>query len=421
MKTSARNSGHIINFSNAWIALLLAIIFVGAWAYFSFQFTTGLIVTGMRDITSWGLYVITFIFFIGLSAGGLIIASSAHVFGAENFKPISRLAAFLAAVCVAVAAVTIVADLGRPDRVLNLFLHPQLYSPFLWDLSVITAYLVISLIDVWFMCRVDLVRKHSILAFGSKDLSDKSVARDKNVVKIVSFVALPTAIMLHSVTAWIFGLQMARPWWNTAILAPVFLASAMASGLALVILTALIARRRGVLDVDLSVLSDIAKLLAVVVLVDFFLKSAEIITMYWPNANAELARLSLVTSGPFSPLLLIEWTIGGLVPFALFAYPRTRRSAAWLGVASFLLIVGVFAYRVELILPGFAVPLIALPPGQALGEYIPGVSSFALNGSYFPTWVEFAVTAALIAFGALVVTIGAKMIPFGNSKSAGHE
>lgn len=240
-----------------------------------------------------------------------------------------------------------------------------------------------------------------------------AVSRDKKIVKVISFVALPTAIMLHSVTAWIFGLQMARPWWNTAILAPVFLASAMASGLALVILTALIANRRGVLDVDLSVLSDIAKLLAVVVLVDFFLKSAELLTMYWPNAESELTRLYLVATGPFSPLFLIEWTIGGIVPFAIFAYPRTRRSAVWLGVASFLLIVGVFAYRVELILPGFAVPLIALPPGQALGEYLPGASSYAVISSYSPTWVEFAVTGAMIALGVFILTIAAKIIPFG--------
>jgi molybdopterin-containing oxidoreductase family membrane subunit len=224
--------------------------------------------------------------------------------------------------------------------------------------------------------------------------------------------------MLHSVTAWIFGLQMARPWWNTAILAPVFLASAMASGLALVILTALILRRRGVLNVDLDVLSYVAKILAVVVLVDFFLKVAELLTMYWPNAAAELSRLDLVTTGPFSPLFLIEWTIGGIVPFVIFAYPKTRKSAAWLGVGSLLLIIGVFAYRIELILPGFAVPLIALPPGQAIGQYIPGASSYVVISSYFPTWVEIAATSAVIALGALIVTIATKIIPFRSSEES---
>jgi len=424
MKESGKTEGkisHIISLSNAWLALLVVVMGVGAWAYFGFQLTTGLIVTGMRNIVVWGLYIITFIFFIGLSAGGLIISSSSYVFGAERWKSISRVATLLAFVTVAVAAGTIVADLGRPDRVLNLFLHPQLDSPFIWDLIIITSYLVISLADLWFMCRADFARKGSILALGTKDVSDQAVARDKKVVKAISFVALPTAIMLHSVTAWIFGLQMARPWWNTAILAPVFLASAMVSGLALVILTALIAKRRRILDVDLGVLSDIGKLLAVVVLVDFFLKFAEILTMFWPSAEAELSQLFLVVTGPFSPLFLIEWTIGGIVPFLILAYPRTRRTALGLAVASILLIVGVFAYRVELIVPGFAAPLLSLPPGQALGQYIPGMSSYAVTGNYSPTWVEYSVTAAMIALGAFIVTIGAKIIPFGGHSTTTTE
>jgi molybdopterin-containing oxidoreductase family membrane subunit len=413
--------GRAINMSNLWLALLIAIMGVGAWAYFGFQFTTGLIVTGMRDIVPWGLYIITFIFFIGLSAGGLIISSSSYVFGAEKWKPISRVATLLAFVCVAVAGATIVADLGRPDRVLNLFLHPQLDSPFLWDLTVITSYLVISLVDLWFMCRADFARKHSILAFGTKDVSDQAIARDKKIVKGISYVALPTAVMLHSVTAWIFGLQMARPWWNTAILAPVFLASAMVSGLALVVLTALIARRLGILDVDLSVLQDIGKLLAVVVLVDFFLKSTELLTMFWPSAEAELSRLALVVSGPFSPLFLIEWTIGGIVPFMILAYPKTRRSAWGLAVATVLLNVGVFAYRIELVIPGFVAPLVSLPPGQALGQYVAGLSSYAATGTYSPTWVEYAVTGAMIALGTFIFTIGVKIIPFKGHSGPGKE
>jgi molybdopterin-containing oxidoreductase family membrane subunit len=416
-----RSMPRIVTLENAWLAVLFATMGIGAIAYFAFQFTTGLIVTGMRDIVVWGLYIITFIFFIGLSAGGLIISSSSHVFSVERWKPISRLATFMAAVCVAIAGVTIVADLGRPDRVLNLFLSPQFDSPFLWDLTVIMSYLVISLVDLWFMCRVDFARKHSIFALGTKDISDRAIARDEKIVKAISFVALPAAIMLHSVTAWIFGLQMARPWWNTAILAPVFLASAMVSGLALIILVALIARRRGILDIDLSLLYEIGKLLAVVVLVDFFLKSAEILTLFWPNASAELARLSLVTTGPFSSLFLVEWTIGGIVPLILLVYPRTRKTTLGLAIASILLVVGVFAYRIELILPGFVAPLVSLPPGQALGQYMPGVGSYAVTGAYSPTWVEYAVTGAMIAFGAFIVTIGVKIIPFRGSRNTGKE
>jgi molybdopterin-containing oxidoreductase family membrane subunit len=407
----------LLTLSNAWLALLVVIMGIGAFAWLGYQFTTGLIVTGMRDIVVWGLYIVTFIFFIGLSAGGLIISSSSHVFGVERWKPIARLATLMAFACVAVAGVTIVLDLGQPLRVLNLLTSPQINSPFIWDFTVVMSYAVISVVDLWFMCRADLAKKHSVLAFGMNDVSDKAVARDHKVVKVMSFVALPTAVMLHSVTAWIFGLQMARPWWNTAILAPVFLASAIVSGLALLIVVALIARRRGLLELDMSVLHEIAKLLAVVLLIDFFLKSAELLTMYWQQADSELARLSLLTAGPFTPLFIIEWIIGGFIPFAILVYPRTRKTTAGLMIACLLLIVGVFAYRIELILPAFVAPNISLPPGQALGQYIPGVGSYAVTGTYTPTWIEYAVTGAMIALGAFIVTIAAKLVPFTASKA----
>jgi len=183
----------------------------------------------------------------------------------------------------------------------------------------------------------------------------------------------------------------------------------------------LIAKRCGSLDVDSSVLHEIGKLVAVVLLVDFFLKFAELLTMFWSNAEAELAQLSLVTSGPFSLVFLIERTIGGFVPFAILGYLRARRSSVGLAVASVLLIVGVFAYRVELILPEFAAPLASLPPRRVLGTCIPGASSYAVRGAYSPTWVEYAVTGAMIAPRAFIVIIGAKIIPFGGTKSTGKE
>jgi len=212
----------LLTLANLWLAFLVVIMGFGAYAWLGYQFPTGLIVTGMRNVVAWGLYIVVFIFFIGLSAGGLIISSSSHVFGVERWKPIARLATLMAFVCVAVAAATIIADLGRPDRMFNLFMTPQVLSPFVWDLTVVMSYMVISIVDLWFMCRADLAKRNSFLAFGMKDVSDKAIARDHKIVKVISFVALPTAIMLHSVTAWIFGLQTARPWWNTAILAPVF-------------------------------------------------------------------------------------------------------------------------------------------------------------------------------------------------------
>lgn len=396
--------------ATAWLVFLVAILAVGAFAYYT-QLSTGLIVTNMRNVVLWGLYMVTFIFFVGLSAGGLIICSSVCVFGAERYRPLARLGALLAAVCVVIAVMAVVADMGRPDRVLNLFTNSQFQSPLIWDLIVISTYLAISLITLWFMCRADFVRRGSRLALGSKDLSEGAIERDYKMVKGIAFIALPTAVLIHSVTAWIYGLQIARPWWNSALLAPVFLASAIVSGLSLLILTALIARRFRVMSFNMDIMPDLGKLLATVVAVDIFLKFTEILSRVWPSAKVELAPLLEVMMGSFSPVFALEWTLGGIIPFIILAYPKTRRNVTALALSSFLLIIGVFAYRVELLLPGFVGPHLAFPPGLSFGEYFSGIGSYVLRGQYFPSWIEFAVTAALMAFGALVVTIGAKIIP----------
>ena len=111
-----------------WMAFLVAVLGVGAWAYYT-QLTRGLIVTDMRDIVLWGLNMVTFIFFVGLNAGGLIICSSVCVFGAHQYRPIARLGALLAAVCIVIAAAAVIADLGRPDRLSNMIHSAQIQSP----------------------------------------------------------------------------------------------------------------------------------------------------------------------------------------------------------------------------------------------------------------------------------------------------
>jgi len=125
---------------------LIVLLGVSAWIY---QLTQGLIATGMRDVVSWGLYIFTFAFFVGLSAGGLIMASGAEVFGVKALRPLARIGVLTAAVSVAIAAMTIIPDLGRPDRIYNLLLHPRWSSPLIWDVIIIICYFVFAVVDLW--------------------------------------------------------------------------------------------------------------------------------------------------------------------------------------------------------------------------------------------------------------------------------
>ena len=150
----------------------------------------------------------------GSVGGRPIVASSASVFHISQYKKVALPAIICSTVCICLAGMFVLIDLGGVQRVWRLLTGPNFTSPLFWDVCVITCYLVINVLYLMFMC------------------SKKADARK---VEIVSRFALPVAILVHSVTAWIFGLQLSREWYS-AIMAPLFVVSAMDSGLALLLL-----------------------------------------------------------------------------------------------------------------------------------------------------------------------------------------
>ena len=167
------------------VLAVLACVGVGAWIY---QLMGGLAVTGMSNGVSWGAYITMFMFFVGLSAGGLIVASSASVFHIKAFKRVAMPAVILSTVCICLAGMFVLIDLGGIQRVWRIVTGPNPASPLVWDICVITCYLVINILYLHFM------RKGA-----------------ERAVAMVSRFALPCAILVHSVTAWIFGLPLWRP------------------------------------------------------------------------------------------------------------------------------------------------------------------------------------------------------------------
>ena len=366
---------------------LLVLWGIAAWIY---QLTQGLIATGMRDVVSWGLYIFTFAFFVGLSAGGLIMASAAEVFGVKSLRPLARLGVLTAAACVLVAAMTIIPDLGNPQRVWELFRYPNWSSPLIWDIVIIVVYFAFAVADLTIMSRRAM-----------------EPSKRAKVLRVMAYAGLPTAVLLHSITAWIFGLQISRPWWNTALMAPLFVTSAILSGTALIALAALVARRYDRIKLPDETWRALAGLMAVTIAVDLFLVACDYITILWGNVPRERAALNtILPGGSWQALFWLEWIVGGLVPFVLLVVPRFRKRFDLLALAAVLVMVGVYAFRIELVVGGMLRPLIHLAPGNALGSYRLGRTVFQFDGIYHPTWVEYAIVTALFAFLALIVVVG---------------
>lgn len=364
---------------------VLAIAGVAAWV---FQLINGLGVTGMSNGTSWGLYITMFMLFVGLSAGGLIVASSASVFHVAEYKKVALPAVVLSTVCICCAGMFILIDLGGIQRVWRIITGPNLSSPLVWDMCVITIYLIINIVYLIFMT------------------SKKPGAKDK--VAIVSRFALPVAILVHSVTAWIFGLELAKEGWYSAIMAPLFVVSAMDSGLALLLLSLLGLDKSGVFKTDKKLISNLAGLLAVCVAIDGFLVGCEVLTMVYPGA-AGAETFAIMATGATAPFFWGEVLIGIVVPFAILAFAKNRARMGLVAAASVCVVLGVLCKRVWLLLTSFVVPNVMGAPGiidgSSAAANATGFSMWAVTSSYAPTPIELVIVVGVISLGALAFMV----------------
>ena len=374
----------------------LVVAGVAAWIY---QLANGLGVTGMSNGVSWGLYIACFMFFVGLSAGGLIVASSASVFHIAEYKKVALPAIICSTVCICCAGMFVLIDMGGIQRVWRILVGPNPTSPLVWDVCVISCYLIINIVYLVFMC------------------SKKPGAADR--VSIVSRFALPIAILVHSVTAWIFGLQVAKEWY-TAIMAPIFVASAMDSGLALLLLALMGLNKSGVFKVENKLISSLAGLLAVCIAVDAFFIGCECLTMAYPGAKGAEA-LTVMASGITAPFFWIEIIGGLLAPFLLMVFAKNRANMKLVSVACVLVVLGVFCKRIWLLFTSFYEFNIAGAPGVISGSSAArgasGVDVFAMLGTYAPTWVEIAVAVGVVSLGALAFIVMSRMLLAGRKQA----
>jgi molybdopterin-containing oxidoreductase family membrane subunit len=358
-------------------------------------------------------------YFVGLSAGGLIVASAGRLFGATRLKPIVRVAVLEAAVAVLIAALLLLPDIGRPDRVLNLVLHAHVTSPLIWDLTIVTVYFLISAAYVWVYTRADLARRGSLLALGT-GVSETAMRRDDLAKGVLAAVGLPAAILLHSITSWIFGLQIARGFWYSAIMAPLFIASALVSGTGLMILLSLVMRRLGRVEFKDRLVAYLGGMLAVFVAVEAFLVFSEMLTAAYPGAAYEADPARRLLYGPYAPFFWFEVLVGLAVPFVLLAVPRWRRRVPLVAVASVLTVVGILIHRLNIVLNGLSYATVPYPPGVSIGTAQPqGVTSFALHLFYMPSLIEYLVALGVLCFGALVFTLAAWILPL-REKASDH-
>lgn len=372
--------------------IVCGILTIAGIALWAMQLSGGMIQTGMRNLDSWGLYITFFMFFVGLSAGGLIISSVPKAFGIKGFGGISKVAIMSSIACTIAAIGFVVVDLGQPTRIWELFVFSNIGSPLMWDIIVLGTYLILSCFYLW-----------AQMANERGKVSDKAL-------RVLSVIALVCAVMVHSVTAWIFGLQQGREMWHTALLGPWFVSSALVCGTALVICVVEALRKMGYLSLDQAYIVKLAKLLGAFVCVDLYFFACDLLTEGFPGAHgAEV--VSMLVSGQLAPFFWIE--VVGCAVCALICFTPKLRTNPLIVIASLLAIVGILCKRIQLLVGGFQLPNLdyvgALSP-QTITNWESGWADAYAGMVYWPTPLEFGVMLGVVALAGLIFLLGIKFL-----------
>lgn len=285
---------------------------------------------------AFGLNIAIYFYLTGLSAGSFILSTLAYGFGMEKYKPVGRIGVVLATGLLILAPLFLLVHIGVPHRFWHLFVYLNFTSPITWGSFLLVLYPINCIIYGYFMFR-----------------------EKPNPTRIFGFIGIPLAIAVHGYTGFILAFGKARALWNTAIMPILFLASAIVSGIALMILVYIVINRFFTKSKTYSseLVFSLGKLLAWAIVFDLFLVGSDLLVLVISHADAQAAA-QMILRGRFSPLfLVVENLLGKVVPFIILMTPKLRR-VVWVTAASILVIVGIFFMRYVVVVGGESIPLI---------------------------------------------------------------
>ena len=357
-----------------WLALL-AVVAAAGFLFYRRQLGYGLGITGMsRDVT-WGFYIAQFTFLVGVAASAVMVVLPCYLHDYKAFGRITVLGEFLAVGCVLLCILFVFVDLGQPWRVMNVFLYPSPRSVMFWDMIVLSGYFLLNLTVGWAALKAEAQGLHP-------------PAWTKPLV----YLSIPWAVSIHTVTAFLYSGLAARHFWHTAILAPRFLASAFASGPALLLLLCLIVRRTTKFDPGREAIQKLAQIVAYAMCLNVFFVGLEFFTVYYGQVPGEIDSLRFLFFGldGHGSLVPLMWTAAALaaVGIALLVVPRARHSEPLAAVAAVAVFVACWIDKgIGLMVAGFTPT-----PFHAVTDYA-------------PSGPELVITAGVYAVGALVITL----------------
>jgi molybdopterin-containing oxidoreductase family membrane subunit len=394
-----------------WVISLMIICAIGAYAYCR-QLYYGLAVTALRDYVSWGIYISNFVFFVAISLVGSLITAVLRLTDVHWSTPLTRIAEIIAVSAIAFAGLIIIVDMGRPDRFYNLFIHGRLQSPIIWDVIVITTYLFISLLLLYFPLLPDLKimirfkekngkwlqKLYVFLGSFWKDKPAQFKITDK-AIQILSITIIPVAFAIHTVTSWLFATTY-RPGWDSTNFGAYFISGAFLVGAGGVLIAMYVFRAQYKLEkyITHEHFDKMGKVVVLLALIYLYFNINEFLVPAFKMKKSEEEHLMGLFTGEFSPIFWFAISASMFVPILILVFKKGR-TPKWAFAAGILVVVGSWFKRFLIVTPTLLHPF--LPMHDVPKNYM----------HYFPTWEEWAIAGGSLAGALLVITFFARIFP----------
>jgi molybdopterin-containing oxidoreductase family membrane subunit len=405
-----------------WVAFLVTLIIAAAYGYF-LQLNNGLAVTAMRDYVSWGMYIATFVFFVATSLVGMLISAIVGLLGKKWIIPVSRIAEMVALSFVMMAGIIIVVDMGRPDRLLNVFLHGRFSSPIFWDITVVTVYVLISTLLLFLPLLPDLgiMRNHlkkdipkwqwtiyNLLSLGWVGTPNQYKILH-SAIRVLLVLVIPVAFAIHTVTSWLSALTL-RPGWDSTIFGPYYISGAFVAGTGAVLVAMYFVRRGYKLQEYITdeSFNMMGKLLVLVSLIYLYFNLNEFLVPAYKMKTYDAIHIKTLFTGEYA-FMFWATQIGGLIlPLILSIFKPFRKPLPMMliGVA---VVLGAWFKRFIIIIPTMVHA--HLPIQNVPHEF----------HVYHPTGIEITITIGVIAISVLIFTILVKLFPVVPIWETAHE
>jgi molybdopterin-containing oxidoreductase family membrane subunit len=394
-----------------WMSFLILSLIACLYAY-TLQLKIGLGVAGIRDYASWGMYISNFVFFVAASLIGMLISAVLGLLEIKWAGPIARIAEIIALAFASVSGLVIITDMGRPERLLNVFFYARVQSPITWDVTVVITYVVISALLLYLpmipdikICHDKLDKVPKIQKAFYKVLSLRWTGKPEQVklitrlIRILMVLIIPVAFGIHTVTSWLFA-STVRPGWDSTIFGPYFVTGAFVSGCSAVIIAMYFFMKNYKLEeyITEKLFDKMGKLLVLVSLVYLYFNINEFLVPGYKMKKFDAIHLKELFTGAYALMFWSVQILGLILPIILLLFKKARKPLPMLFIAIFV-VIGAWFKRYIIVVPTQLHPYL---PIQNVPEYFK---------FYTPTVIETAITLGSFIIVLIIITVLAKIFP----------